>query len=96
MLQDIRSFLLKQMLLKTLIFLLQSLYSDILDKHAPINQCVFVGTKTVMFLIYKKVTFFIFFPLIWVWIWSVNSARYMPQRFASWYISTPIHLPFGR
>ena len=39
-----------------------------------------------MFLIYKKVTFFIFFPLIWVWIRSVNSARYVPQRFASWYI----------
>ena len=37
MLQDIRSFLLKQMLLKTLIFLFQSLYSGILDKHAPIN-----------------------------------------------------------
>ena len=29
-----------------------------------------------MFLIYKKVTFFIFFQPIWVWIWSVNSARY--------------------
>jgi len=25
----------------------------------------------------------------------VNSRGYIPQRFASWYISTTIHLPFG-
>ena len=60
MLQDIRSFLLRQMLLKTLIFLLQSLYSDILDKHAPINRCVFVGTKWCFNL--QKGYFFHFFP----------------------------------
>ena len=44
-LQDIRSFLLKKMLLKTLIFLFQSLYSGILDKHAPIKPVRVCGNQ---------------------------------------------------